>query len=420
MAATGNTISSAMIGRRHVLYVEGYDPQGAEGYYKLFERSLKRFQKNWPIGVKVVGALEIDSDDLAHWDVAAGGPNWRVHTRYEFLRQEQMIRANMAEPLWRQVPRALGWILNYLYTGTLFRIYRASHRYGLAITHFQILLIYWLAASALGGWLAAWLALRLLFLPPAIGFLIGAAAAVACFALLLRPLADKLFVVQINSHWPYLLRYARGEASCFDHCIEAGARRLVEIATANAADEIVVVGHSGGGVLAPAVVARALELDPALGHHGPRVVLLTPGSLMPGVGLHRHASQVRAVIHRVAVEPSILWIDVQARADVLNFYNFDPVEGIGVDAGARRRNPLIWTVRLRDMLAPEFYSKLRWNLFRMHYQFIMANDMRAPYEYLMLVCGPLPVEQWARDGAGTLASFAADGTYRPQAQSAAS
>ena len=34
----------------------------------------------------------------------------------------------------------------------------------------------------------------------------------------------------------------------------------------------------------------------------------------------------------------------------------------------------------------------------MHYQFIMANDMRAPYEYMMLVCGPVPVEQWARRG----------------------
>ena len=64
--------------------------------------------------------------------------------------------------------------------------------------------------------------------------------------------------------------------------------------------------------------------------------------------------------------------------------------GIGIDAGAKRCNPLIWTVRLRDMLAPAFYSKLRWNLFRMHYQFIMANDMRAPYEYMMLVCGPVP------------------------------
>src|ERR1051325_10774072 len=79
--------------------------------------------------------------------------------------------------------------------------------------------------------------------------------------------------------WPYLLEYARGEPSCWDRCIEAGAHHLVEIAKANAADEIVVVGHSGGGVTAPALLARALQLDPELGRHGPRVVLLTPGSL---------------------------------------------------------------------------------------------------------------------------------------------
>ncbi|MBN8935647.1 MAG: hypothetical protein J0I13_04930, partial [Rhizobiales bacterium] len=74
--------------------------------------------------------------------------------------------------------------------------------------------------------------------------------------------------------------------------------------------------------------------------------------------------------------------------------------------------PVIWLVRLRDMLAPEFYNKLRWNLFRMHYQFIMANDMRAPYEYMMLVCGPVPVEQWARNGVETLGRFAQDASYR--------
>ena len=43
----------------------------------------------------------------------------------------------------------------------------------------------------------------------------------------------------------------------------------------------------------------------------------------------------------------------------------------------------------------------------MHYQFIMANDMRAPYEYMMLVCGPVPVEQWAKRGHDMLARFAA-------------
>jgi hypothetical protein len=411
MAMANDGGADSLIRRRHVLYVEGYDPQGAEGYHNLFSRCFRRFLKNWPLTTRI-SDLSIDSDDLAHWTIDAAGPNWQVATRYDFLRQEQMIRANMAEPLWRQVPRALGWALNYLFTGTMFRIYRASHQYGIALTTFQMFLFWWLALSGLGGWLTGWLAMRLIGRPIALGVVAGVLGAWLCFRML-RPLADKLFVVQINSHWPYLLEYARGGPSCWDRCIEAGAQRLAAIARANAADEIVVVGHSGGGVTGPAVVARALEIDPDLGRHGPRVVLMTPGSLMPGIGLHRAATRVHRDIKRIAVEPSILWIDVQARADILNFFQFDPVAGIGIDAGPARCNPLIWIVRLRDMLAPEFFKKITRSWFRMHYQFIMANDFRAPYEYMMLVCGPIPVEQWARRGTEILQGFAPDGTYKP-------
>jgi hypothetical protein len=48
----------------------------------------------------------------------------------------------------------------------------------------------------------------------------------------------------------------------------------------------------------------------------------------------------------------------------------------------------------------------------MHYQFVMGNDQRAPYEYMMLICGPLPVEQWARNAAETLSRFDASGAYQ--------
>ena len=69
------------------------------------------------------------------------------------------------------------------------------------------------------------------------------------------------------------------------------------------------------------------------------------------------------------------------------------------------------------MLAPEFFKKIGRSWFRMHYQFIMANDMRAPYEYMMLVCGPVPVEQWARRGQDILARFAADASVSPYLRS---
>jgi hypothetical protein len=398
-----------MIRRRHVFYVEGYDPQGAEGYHNLFSRSLKRSLKIWPL-TATVSPLQIDSDDLAHWEIETAGPNWSVSTRYDFLRQEQMIRANMALPMWRQAPRALGWMFDYLFGGTIFRVFRASWQYGLALIYFQSLLLGWLAVSVLAGSAAAWSAARFAGLHPAIAVAVGIVAAVAAFKLL-RPLADYLFVVQINSHWPHLLDYARGKPSCFDRPVDTGARHLVAIAATTDAEELLVVGHSGGGVIAPAVVARALELDPDLGRRGPRLVLLTPGSLMPGVGLHRRAVKVHAAIARIATEPSLLWIDVQARKDTLNFWNFDPVGGIGLDVGAARCNPLVWKVRLREMIAPELYRRLRLNMFRMHYQFIMANDQRAPYDYAMLTCGPVAVEDWARRGGDMLAAFDADARY---------
>lgn len=400
---------AATVRRRHVFYVEGYDPQGAEGYHNLFSRSLKRALKIWPL-TATVSDLHIDSDDLAHWEIETAGPNWRVATRYDFLRQEQMIRANMAEPMWRQAPRAVGWMFDYLFSGTILRVFRASWQYGLALIYFQGLLLGWIAASVIGGGLVARAAERFTGLPAAAGIALGIVAALVAFRLL-RPLADKLFVVQINSHWPLLLEYARGKPSCFDRPVEAGARHLVAIAATTDADELLIVGHSGGGVIAPAVVARALELDPDLGRRGSRVVLMTPGSLMPGVGLHRQAVRVRGAIARIAVERSLLWIDVQARKDTLNFWNFDPVGGLGLDVGARRCNPLVWKVRLRDMIAPDLYARLRWNMFRMHYQFIMANDMRAPYDYVMLTCGPVPVETWARLGADALSAFDADARY---------
>jgi hypothetical protein len=199
-----------------------------------------------------------------------------------------------------------------------------------------------------------------------------------------------------------LAAVAPGEATCFDAPIEACAHRVVAAARAKEADEIVIIGHSGGGALAPAVIVRALEIDPGVGRHGPPVVLLTLGSIAPGAALHPRAAKLRAVFARLAVEPSITWIDSQSRKDVL-------IGGLGIAAGNECCNPVVWKVRFRDMLTPEFYKRIRLNFFRLHYQFIMANDQRAPYDYFMLVCGPVPVATWARDAHGVLAAFDGDG-----------
>jgi hypothetical protein len=428
VADSAKTADATMIRRRHVIYVEGYDPQGAEGYYSLFERSWKRFLKIWPVKGNL-SPLALDSPDFAHWDVAASGPDWQVATRYDFLRQEHIIRANMAEPLPRLVSRALGWTADYLMSGALVQVLRASWEFGLALIHFQMLMLWWVVLSVGGGWLVALAAKHYVGFGELMGAIIAVIAAVAIF-FALRPLAKRWFVIQINSHWPYLCEFARGEATCFDAPIEACAQRGVDAARANEVDEIVVVGHSGGGALAPAVITRALEIDPDVGRRGPPLVLLTLGSIAPGAALHPKANKLRDVFARLAREPSITWIDAQSRKDVLNFWDFDPIAGLGITLDTehypeklhdfsdrimrpnkdnQRVNPIVWKVRFRDMLSLELYKRIRFDFFRLHYQFIMANDQRAPYDYFMLVAGPVPVVAWAKDPRAVLARFADDG-----------
>ena len=399
----------SLITRRRVIYVSGYDPQGPQGYYALFASQLKRACIPWHVKF-ALGPLTIDSADLASWTVTMGGPNWQVFTAYDFVRWENTITANTAEPIMRQISRAVRWMLDDFVTGTTFRVFRADWRFGMHHLVLQLLLLTWIATSLAAGTLAWYIARHKLSVPTSIGIGTSVGVFFAIF-MTLRPLANRWFVIRVNNHWPYLREFGRGEATCFDRPIEVGAARLKELVNANDADEIVVVGHSGGAPLVQCLIARALELDQDLGRRGPRVVLLTIGSITPAVALHPRALKMRETIRRLAIEPSIIWIECQSRKDPLNFSGFDSVEGVGIQLGPERCNPLLWQIRFRDMLSPELYRKLRWKLFRLHFQYIMANQMRAPYDYFMLIGSPVPIIEWAERQRDVIAEFSPEGEY---------
>src|SRR5882762_2494242 len=89
--------------RRHVIYVAGYEPRGAKGYRKLFERECDRFQRVWPVSL-TIEPTDFDSGDFARWRVDARASHWQVSTTYDFLRLERFIRSDLNEPLVRHIP----------------------------------------------------------------------------------------------------------------------------------------------------------------------------------------------------------------------------------------------------------------------------------------------------------------------------
>ena len=212
--------------------------------------------------------------------------------------------------------------------------------------------------------------------------LFSIAAAVAVFVALLGSVLkyteNQTYVLYLLSDTIWTWQFSHRQRPEWDERIDRFAQHLIKVAKSSNAEEIVLVGHSSGSFLGVETLARALKLDPALGRHGPRIVLLTIGGNFPIVGFHKASQDFRDHLRQLAVEPSIDWIDCQARKDVMNFFQFDLLAAHGIDAGPARRNPTIVPVRFREIILPEHYNAFRWKFFRVHFQFVMANESPMP------------------------------------------
>ena len=89
------------------------------------------------------------------------------------------------------------------------------------------------------------------------------------------------------------------------------------------------------------------------------------------------------------------------------------------DANAPDRKPRIVLVGLKDMFGDESYQRHKLNHMRLHYQFVMANEQRAIYDYFMLIAGPAPFAFLSGLPKGALDAMGEDGTYRMRPPAAA-
>jgi hypothetical protein len=408
---------------RHVIYVQGYDPRGLAQYYRMFRTELRKFGRLYQLTAAITRPQSAPDGESASWSIETQGShethetkdaNWQTRTDYDFLRWEDLIQRDLQWPIWRTVGLAIAIYWRLVFSGTIARFWKAHWRFATFISYPHFLLfneaIWSLAvAVACGAGLAA------LGVP---GFLVVAATAalfVAVLGSILKTTENLTYLLYLLSDTIFTWQFSHRQRPEWDQRIDRFARHLVSVARSSSAQEIVVVGHSSGSFLGVDIVARALELDPDLGRHGPRIVLLTIGGNLPIVGFHAAATGFREHLRRLAIEPSIDWIDCQSRKDVMNFHPFDPIAGHGIDVGASRRNPTIVGVRFRDIIKPENYGRFRWKFFRVHFQFVMANERPHPYDFFMIVCGPVPLRERMADPAAALALATGDAATRENA-----
>ncbi|QDW37215.1 hypothetical protein FFI89_008670 [Bradyrhizobium sp. KBS0727] len=375
---------------RHIIYIQGYDPRGLAQYYRMFRTELRKFSRLYQLSATLGRPQASPDGEIASWTIETKADDWQTRTSYDFLRFEDFIQRDLAQPVWRTVLQAVWIYWRLMFSGTIARFWRANWRFATFITypHFLLLLE---AIVAAGLAYAFEKGLDAIGIPDAFSIAAALAAFVAVLGTVLKYTENQTYLLYVLSDTIWTWEFSHRARPEWDQRIDRFAQHLVRTARESDADEIVVVGHSSGSFLGTEMLARALQLDPDLGRHGPRIVLLTIGGNFPIVGFHAVSQPFRDDLRMLAVEPSIDWIDCQSRKDVMNFFPFDPIAGHDIDVGSNRRNPRIVSVRFRDIISPEHYNVFRWKFFRVHFQFVMANERPHAYDFFMIVCGPIPL-----------------------------
>jgi pimeloyl-ACP methyl ester carboxylesterase len=384
-------MTDAVVRKRRVFHVPGYDPAPPSAVKRRFARELRRFEETWSARA-VVSDIDV-SDEV--WRINASGPNWNVETQYRLVAWDDVIEAAARQSVWTRIPQGLLAFLDFS-LGALPRYLRANWRYaGFFLYPFVVFALLTTVAVYAGRYASN-----------VSGYvIIGIVVAFAAFALLWQWPGRRLFLHLLFDDWIFSRQYVRHGDPAIDAKLERTARDVVEAARSAETDEVVVIGHSLGAVLAIDLLDRALRLEPTLGQKGARVELISVGSSILKIGLHPAATRFRASAEHVASAPGLFWGDYQAISDLMNFYKRDPLTAMGLPT---RDVPLVRMVRIRHMLDPAIYRRIRYRPLRMHLQFVSGNNLRNAYDYFMLVCGPLSVERQVR-GYGALEAIGEDG-----------
>ena len=389
---------------RHVIYVQGYDPRGLAQYYRMFRTELRKFSELYGLSASIGRPQDASGGETASWTIETRAVDWTTWTKYDFLRWEDLIQRDLAAPIWQTVLHATGLFWRAVFTNTLGRFWKANWRFATFVLypHF-VFLVQALGslglAVALSQGLQAALATGLgqkmgvADIPVWTFWIVGGLVFAGILTALLKWTERWTYLLYLLSDGIWTWEFSHGRRPEWDRRIDHFAKQLVELVRRNDAEEIVIVGHSSGSFLSIEILARALHLDRALGSYGPRLVLLTVGGNLPIVGFHAVSQAFREHLQLLATETSVDWIDCQSRKDVMNFYPFDPISGHGIEVGAARRNPFIVPVRFREIIRPENYRLFRWKFFRVHFQFVMANEVPHAYDFFMIVCGPVPLRE---------------------------
>lgn len=392
------------ITRRIVLHFPGFEPLDAQAHRDRYARAAACSAATWSIRIDA-GPLEKGPLGMS-FRVDAAGPDWRTECRIHLFDHDDLAGALKSKPLLSRLLGGYCAAARVAWHGGLVGYFRHAWRYGAFFVFPFVLIALGLAATlivASGPFLLGWPAWNLLWSAP---------LALLAFLKLFLPAVERIHALHLFAHWQLALPLV--------HLDDAGVNLLLDkylvaarAALEGPADEYLVTSHSMGSAFAAHVVGTLVEQEPDI-FVGKRVVFASLGSTLLQCALLGPAQVLRRRVGAIARCRAIFWLDVQCLSDIVHFYKAKVVSACGFPLLPQAR---VLMIRFRYMLRQDHYETIKYDLLRMHRQYVLGTEQRAPFDFALMTAGPLPAEEFAGFAADRFAPIGPDGAIEAARQS---
>jgi hypothetical protein len=353
--------------RRRVHFISGFDPRGPVHYHRLYrEEAEKQSRLN---GSKLsVGPRKRLASGAHQWIIEGEWTGSQTVTDYRFMAWDDVIRSHWVQSRPLSYACYLRDISHYVFCGAFAKLART----GRGPLYASLLPL----AISVGPLLVAGLIALT-------GGVMPGLVALVLAALATWELSRRINLVWLTNIYAFCCAWGRKPLPDLEARMDAMAAQIADAEGAEPCDEILLIGHSVGALLAVSVMARLLE-------KGTRVELVTIGACAPMLGLMPAAAPFRENMQCLAESPGLRWRDYASLSDILSFGRVDPLAVCGIN----RLHPEEQTrelVKIVHMFSPENYARLRRDKLRLHFQYLMAADIGTDYDYFRMTAGPKAV-----------------------------